>query len=282
MMKPSTALCALGLKWNPFIQDVPIEGLVATPRITSFVYRIESLVLDGGFAMITGEPGTGKSVLLRLLEDRLSSIRDLMVCPITRPQSKTGDFYRELGTYFEVPIQISNRWGGYKALRDRWLAHIDATHLRPVILIDEAQRMQTETMTELAHLGSAIFDSKAILTVVFCGDSRLPERFRETELFPIGTRLRTRHTTEPATRDELMTLMAERLERAGNSQLMTKELIATVADHSAGNMRVMLNAGDELFSRAIERQQTVMDEKLFLEVFGRQDQKRVNKKERAR
>jgi general secretion pathway protein A len=281
-MKPHTALCALGLKWNPFIQDVPIEGLVMTPRINSFVYRIESLILDGGFAMITGDPGTGKSVSLRILEDRLSTIRDLVVCPITRPQSKLGDFYRELGAHFETPIQTSNRWGGYKALRDRWLAHIEATHLRPVILVDEAQRMQSETMTELAHLASAVFDSRAILTVIFCGDSRLPDRFREADLFPIGTRIRTRYTTEPASRDELITLMTERLARAGNPGLMTKGLITTLADHSAGNPRVMLNTGDELFSRAIERDLTVLDEKLFLEVFARQDQKRTTKKERTR
>jgi hypothetical protein len=216
------------------------------------------------------------------LEDKLTAIRDLVVCPITRPQSKLGDFYRELGTYFETPIQTSNRWGGYKALRDRWLAHIDATQLRPVILVDEAQRMHSETMMELAHLGSALFDSRAILTVVFCGDSRLPERFREADLFPIGTRIRTRYTTEPASREELITLMTERLERAGNLRLMTKDLIATLADHSAGNCRVMLNTGDELFSRAVERQLTVIDEKLFLEVFARQDQKRTTKKERTR
>jgi type II secretory pathway predicted ATPase ExeA len=281
-MKPQMALCELGLKWNPFIQDVPIEGLVATPRINSFVYRIETLVLDGGFAMITGEPGMGKSVLLRILEDRLSAIRDLVVCPITRPQSGLGDFYRELGAHFETPIQTSNRWGGYKSLRDRWLAHIDATQLRPVILVDEAQRMQSETMTELAHLASAQFDSRAILTVVFCGDSRLQDRFREADLFPIGTRVRTRYVAEPASREELVNLMTERLERAGNPHLMTKDLIVTLADHSAGNCRVMLNAGDELFSRAIERDLTVLDEKLFLEVFARQDQKRTTKKERTR
>ena len=282
MMKPHTALCAHGLKWNPFTHDVPIEGLVTTPRINSFVYRIESLVLDGGFAMITGDPGTGKSVMLRILEDKLSAIRDLVVCPITRPQSNLGDFYREISTYFGTPIQASNRWGGYKSLRDRWLAHIEATQLRPVILVDEAQLMHSETMMELAHLGSAQYDSRSILTVVFCGDSRLPDRFREANLFPIGTRIRTRYTTESATREELVALMTERLDRAGNPRLMTKDLIATLADHSAGNCRVMLNTGDELFSRAVERELTVIDEKLFLEVFARQDQKRPTKKERPR
>ena len=62
-----------GLKWNPFLPEVPVESLARTPRIESFCYRLESLVLDGGFAMITGEPGTGKSVTLRILADRLLS-----------------------------------------------------------------------------------------------------------------------------------------------------------------------------------------------------------------
>ena len=52
--------------------------------------RCESLVLDGGFAMITGEPGTGKSVLLRILAERLGQMRDLQVGIINRPQSGMG------------------------------------------------------------------------------------------------------------------------------------------------------------------------------------------------
>jgi type II secretory pathway predicted ATPase ExeA len=280
-VKSNATLSTYGLKWNPFLADVPLDGLVATPRVSSFCYRIESLVIDGGFAMITGEPGTGKSVLLRLLEDRLSQVRDLTVCAITRPQSSIADFYREIGSHFDTSISMSNRWSGYKALRDRWLSHIDVTSLHPVILIDEAQEMRTETMAEIKHLASAAFDAKTILTVVLCGDLRLTERFREKELYPLGTRVRTRYTTEPATKEELIEILEERIERAGNKALMTHELIATLADHSAGNFRVMLNTADELFARAAEKKSPHLDEKLFLELFGRQDHKKP-RKERTR
>ena len=59
-----------GLKWNPFCQDLPLEALRATPNIEDFCWRIEhGLAHDGGFAMITGAPGAGKSVVLRLLCD---------------------------------------------------------------------------------------------------------------------------------------------------------------------------------------------------------------------
>ena len=56
-----------GLKFNPFSQDVPVEALLATPLIADFLWRIEhGLCVEGGFAMVTGGPGVGKSVTGRL------------------------------------------------------------------------------------------------------------------------------------------------------------------------------------------------------------------------
>ena len=61
-----------GLKWNPFAPDVPTDALRATARLESFGWRIEQRAREGGFAAILGEPGTGKSVTLRLLAARLA------------------------------------------------------------------------------------------------------------------------------------------------------------------------------------------------------------------
>ncbi len=280
-MKKHSILVPYGLKWNPFLADIPLEGLVITPRIASFCRRLEALVMDGGYAMVTGDPGTGKSAILRIIEERLSGIRDLVVCPVTRPQSRIGDFYRELGAAFGMQVAANNRWGGYKSLRERWLSHIDSTGVRPVIMIDEAQSMHNETMNELARLASTQFDSRAILTIILCGDTRLTDRFRDPDLFPIGTRIRSRYKTEPASQEDLVNLLTERLERAGNVALMTKDVMATLADHSAGNPRILLNTADELFAKAIERNLSQIDEKLFLETYARQDQKR-HRKERAK
>ena len=52
--------------------------------------------------MISGESGTGKSVALRIVAQRLSALRDVMVGVVERPQSKSADFYRELGDIFSV------------------------------------------------------------------------------------------------------------------------------------------------------------------------------------
>jgi type II secretory pathway predicted ATPase ExeA len=66
-----------GLKWNPFASDVPVEGLLSTNPIEHFAWRVEHLIAEGGFALITGDCGTGKSVALRLLAEHLSRLRDV-------------------------------------------------------------------------------------------------------------------------------------------------------------------------------------------------------------
>src|SRR6059036_2085860 len=127
----TTKLLALyGLKWNPFASEVPPDALLTTPKIEAFCWRIEqSHVREGGFALITGEPGTGKSVVLRVLAERLTHLRDLTVGALTHPQSHVADFYRELGDLFGVALRPHNRWTGFKTLRERWAAHLESTLL---------------------------------------------------------------------------------------------------------------------------------------------------------
>ncbi len=81
-----------GLNWNPFATDLPVDSLMTTPAVDSFCLRIERhLVRQGGFALIAGEPGAGKSVALRLHADRLGRSDGLSVAAITHPSSRLPD-----------------------------------------------------------------------------------------------------------------------------------------------------------------------------------------------
>ena len=102
----------------------------------------------------------------------------LGVGALTRPKAGVADFYRELGHLFGVALSPHNRWAGAKALRDTWLAHIDAAVFRPVLLLDEAQDVRLDVLNELRLLASADLDARVILTVVLAGDRRLQDRLR--------------------------------------------------------------------------------------------------------
>jgi type II secretory pathway predicted ATPase ExeA len=266
-MSAKKLLALWGLKWNPFTPDVPADALLVTPGIDSFSWRVEQLVQEGGFALISGESGTGKSVALRIVAQRLAAVRDVMVGALQRPQSKNADFYRELGDIFSVQLRPSNRWGGFRALRERWKAHVASTRIKPVLLIDEAQEMDPGVLSELRILASADFDATSLLTVILSGDGRLLELLRHQDLIPLGTRIRTRLLTEPASRDELLALLSHALSKAGNATLMTAQLMDTLVDHAAGNYRVLMTMGADLLAHGMAREVEQLDEKLYLELY---------------
>lgn len=267
-----------GLKFHPFRQDVPIAALHTTPTLDAFLRRVELSIADGGYVMITGEPGTGKSVALRLLKKRLEIIPDVGVGVMEHPQSRVMDFYREMGDLFGVPLQGHNRWGGFKALRTRWNEHISTTLMRPVLVLDEAQEVLVSVFSELRILASKDLDTRQLLCVVFSGDQRLPERFRTPELMPLGSRIRRRLVLEHASRDELLACLDHRLETAGNLALMTTELKSTVADHAVGNYRILMNICDELLAVGAERNMPKLDEKLYLDIYAPQPKKAAKHK----
>jgi general secretion pathway protein A len=266
-MNSKKLLALYGLKWNPFSPELPGEGLLTTPRIEHFAWRVEQLVQEGGFALITGESGTGKSVALRIVAGRLAALRDVTVGVIERPQSRSGDFYRELGDIFAVKLAPHNRWGGFKALRERWKTHVASSRIRPVLLVDEAQEMSPDVLSELRILCSADFDATSLLTVVLSGDGRLPELLRHEDLVPLGTRIRARLVTETATREDLLELLHYALAKAGNATLMTAELMDTLVDHSAGNYRVLMTIGADLLAYGAANDLARLDEKCYLEVY---------------
>jgi general secretion pathway protein A len=264
----STRLLSLfGLKFHPFRPEIPDEALYRTPAVDSFCARVELTVGDGGFVLITGEPGSGKSVALRLLAQRLRGLRDVVVGTVDHPQSRISDFYRELGDIFGVPFPPHNRWAGFKTLRARWGEHISKTLMRPVLIVDEAQEMLSSVFGELRVLTSKDFDSRSLLCIVLAGDGRLSERLRTPELLPIGSRIRRRLVLEHASRDELCACLDHVLDAAGNPGLMTTELKVTIAEHAAGNYRVMMNIADELLAAAAERDLPRLDEKLYFDVY---------------
>lgn len=261
-------LALYGLKWNPFSPQIPTQALHVTAKTQDFCWRIEhSLIREGGFAMMSGDPGTGKSVVMRLLFDRLSQLRELTVGTIVHPSGSLADFYREMGDLFGIELKPNNRWGGFKALRERWQAHLDGTLLRPIVLIDEAQEMPPSVLNELRLLSSQQFDSHTLLTVVLAGDHRLTTKLRRDDLLPLGSRIRARLRLEYADRDTLMACLKHLQVTAGNANLMTIELMQTLCDHAAGNYRVLTSMAAEMLAYAAQQEIVQLDEKLYLNVF---------------
>jgi type II secretory pathway predicted ATPase ExeA len=257
-----------GLKWNPFLPDVPTEALHQGARLRSFRERVERLAEAGGFALLTGEPGCGKSAALRVVHQGLSQIPDVTASVLTRPQASVFDFYRELGELFGVQLSPCNRFGGTKVLRDRWLEHVERTGVCPALIVDEAQEMRADVLNEIRLLSSFLLDSRLLLVVVLAGDPRLLEHLRQPELLALHSRIRVRLVLPALESAELEEVLAHLSKQAGNAQLLTKEVARALCDHAAGNLRALMNMAAELLEAGVRSEAARLDEKLFLELYG--------------
>jgi len=260
-------LAMYSLKYNPFCQEVPVSALYVTPAVEHFCWRIENQLGEGGFALVTGAPGSGKSATLRILADRLGKLCDVTVGALTRPHASVADFYRELGELFGVALTPHNRWVGAKALRQRWIAHMEASLYRPVLLIDEAQSMSAAALCELRMLASDKLDSRSILTVVLCGDDRLTHKLQTDDLLPVASRVRCRLRFEPAESKALRECLCNHLQKAGNPRLISEPVMAALCEHAAGNCRVLMNMANDLLAAALHHEVEQIDENLFFKVF---------------
>ena len=261
-------LSLYSLKFNPFSPEIPTAALWVAPPLENFCWRVEQQVGEGGFALAIGDPGTGKSVALRLLRARLSELRDVALGVLTRPQANLADFYRELGELFAVPLSPHNRWASAKVLREKWHHHIESSLYRPVLLIDEAQEMNPTVLCELRLLSSAELDSRSILTVILAGDARLAAKLDCPELSPLASRIRCRLRTEALTPQQLLACLTHLLKGAGNPKLMSLPLLQTLCEHAAGNLRLLMNMANDLLAAASQQERDVIDEKLYFEVFN--------------
>ena len=109
-----------------------------------------------------------------------------------------------------------------------------------------------------------------ILSVVLAGDNRLLAKLRSLELQPVASRIRQRLVltrTEPA---DLARLLDHLLAEAGNPALMTAGLKEALVDHAGGNPRALTVMADGLLAAAAEQDRGVLDEQLFIEIWGEQ------------
>jgi len=145
-----------GLKWNPFCPTLPSEARSSHRAVEHFGLPPRRQGAARRLRPHHRRPGTGKSVSCRILAERLSrSARRHRRCG--QPSAERRDpISTRAGRSLRRAAGARKPLGSFKCLRDKWQAHIEATLMRPVLLVDEATEMSGQVLASCASVQRAL------------------------------------------------------------------------------------------------------------------------------
>jgi len=229
-----------GLQSLPFELTADPAFLFLGPRQQEVLSNLEyGLCAAKGLTVLTGEPGTGKTTLLRaaLESDRCRHV--ISVC-ITNPVLTRDEFLATLASGFNISADRPSKAMLLEAL-ERELRNRRARGIVTALVIDEAQALPTELLEEIRLLGNVESATEKLLPLVLVGQTELAVRLETPSLRQLKQRIALRCETPALTLQETAAYIAGRIARAGGrpAALFTQEAVAMIHQSSRGIARTI-------------------------------------------
>lgn len=253
------AFSFFGLKENPFKVSPDLRFLFATPAhekaLFGLLYRVQA---RQGLMVLTGEPGVGKTTLLRRLLGMLRSYR-LSTSSVFHPRLDAVDLFRFILEDFGVPCG-SHRKGNVLQALHFWLVQRYEAGDTPVVIIDEAQALPVDTLDELRLLLNVESSTGKFLQIVLAGQPELEERFLQPKLYPLRQRVMYRCHLPQLTLVQTSAYIQTRLTIADlvDYELFPGETVEEIYIHSKGIPRTInLLCEQAIINACTEQKQSI-------------------------
>jgi general secretion pathway protein A len=258
-------LSYFGLSDNPFSIAPNPDYLYMSPRHKeALAHLIFGLRESGGFVMLTGEVGTGKTTVSRKLMQQLPE--NTQVAMIINPTLSALEL---LGTLCdELGIEYKRKHASLKYFTDQILTKLAQNHeqgINTVLIVDEAQHLLPEVLEQLRLLTNLETNREKLLKVVLIGQPELQQLLKRNELRQLAQRITARYHLLPLTATEVGAYIGHRLGVAdGDIRLFSKATIKTAFHITGGIPRVINLLCDRALTLAFTKQLNLVPEHLFV------------------
>lgn len=243
-------LAHFGLKDRPFKPRPDLGSYYPATGHEDALGRLRSALADGeGIAVLTGEMGTGKTLLAQCLLDRLGE--DTVTALITNSHfGRRADLLQAILYDLSLPYEGKCEQELRLALTDFLLARHVAGQMT-LIVIDEAHLLPASVLEELRLLGNLESPRGKAVQVILIGLPSLNETLNRPELAPLRQRIVTRVSLEPLGLHEAADYLLHQLRVAGArpDALIADEAVELIARAAGGIPRVINQVAFEAFAQ---------------------------------
>ena len=225
-----------GFHSMPFTCEVPIEKRFETELFSKTTDALAHTVDKRMCAALIGPAGTGKTVILRTLKDRLPEARYRLRYIKVADLSKR-DMCREIASAVGT-APAGNYPALVRKLQERFLSCMNLDGQRPVIIIDEGHDMRPEVIGMIRLLTNFEMDSKLVLSVILCGQPPLRRLLQRDALTDVARRLALCVSLRPLSREETSRYIEHRINIAGAKVIpFDPGALEALYEIARGNMR---------------------------------------------
>jgi general secretion pathway protein A len=262
-MSPET-LAHFGLTLEPFSKEIDDADLWLPPSKHALLDELTDTVQARKSAVLTGEPGAGKTCLLRALRHALKadSFRLTYCHNVTLGRR---DFYRQLCLALGVPRGATA--GDVFFAVSTHVEELAKERIFPVFLVDEAHLLHQDTLDHLHILLNYSWDSRALLSLLLIGLPDLDDRLRLRRNRSLYSRLHHRVSIGALTADDTADYVRTRVARAGGPKdLFAPDAVAMLHEAAAGSLRDTDRIATAALRLAVRRKRKTIERELLARV----------------